>query len=106
MNAFTANPMHPRFSLDLGSRRTAYAEGILTPSEVVAEVYRRIRARGDDHVWIALRPESDVLTEAAALAARRAAGEEFPLFGMSFAVRDNLDLAGLPTTACAPPAPS
>ncbi len=94
--------MHSRFSLDLGSLRTAYAEGISTPSEVVAEVYRRIRARGDDHVWITLRPEAEAIAEAEALAARRAAGEGLPLYGAPFAVKDNLDVAGLPTTAACP----
>jgi allophanate hydrolase len=94
--------MHLRFSLDLESLRAAYAEGILTPSEVVAEVYGRIQARGDDHVWITLRPEADALAEAAALAARCAAGEALPLYGVPFAVKDNLDVAGLPTTAACP----
>ena len=37
--------------------------------------------------------------EAAALAGRRDAGASLPLFGVPFAVKDNLDVAGLPTTA-------
>jgi allophanate hydrolase len=88
-------------SLDLASLASAYAAG-LSPVEVVREVYRRIAARGADPVWITLRPEAEVLAEAAALAGRRAAGASLPLFGVPFAVKDNLDVAGLPTTAACP----
>lgn len=94
--------MHQPFSFDLESLRAAYTMGTLTPAAVVAEAYRRIRGRGDDHVWIHLRPESEVRAEAEVLAARRAAGEVFPLFGVPFAVKDNLDVAGLTTTAACP----
>ncbi len=88
-------------SLDLASLASAYSSG-LSPLEVVREVYRRIAARGADHVWITLRPEAEVLAEASALADRRAAGDSLPLFGVPFAVKDNLDAAGLPTTAACP----
>ncbi len=88
-------------SLDLASLAAAYAAGA-TPVQIVREVYARIRARGEDHVWITLRPEEDVLAEAAALAARRSGGEALPLYGVPFAVKDNLDVAGLPTTAACP----
>lgn len=88
-------------SFDLSSLASAYAEGV-APVEVVREVYRRIAARGADHVWINLRPECEVLAEASALAERRAAGAALPLYGVPFAVKDNLDVAGLPTTAACP----
>jgi allophanate hydrolase len=88
-------------SLDLASLASAYAAG-LSPVEVVREVYRRIAKRGSDHVWISLRPETEVVAEAAGLHARRAACESLPLFGVPFAVKDNLDVAGLPTTAACP----
>ncbi len=88
-------------SLDLDSLAVAYAAGA-TPVQIVREVYARIRARGEDHVWITLRPEDDVLAEAAALAARRSGGDRLPLYGVPFAAKDNLDVAGLPTTAACP----
>jgi allophanate hydrolase len=88
-------------SLDLSSLAAAYAAGA-SPVQIVREVYARIRARGQDHVWITLRAEEDVLAEAAALGARRSGGESLPLFGAPFAVKDNLDVAGLPTTAACP----
>ncbi|RSV40289.1 allophanate hydrolase [Sphingomonas sp. ABOLE] len=53
-------------------------------------------------VWIA-RFEPDALRAmAAAVDARVAAGETLPLAGVPFAVKDNIDLAGLATTAACP----
>jgi allophanate hydrolase len=93
--------MSAPLSFDLASLAAAYAAGA-TPEQIVREVYARIAARGEDHVWITLRPEAEVLAEAATLAARRAVGDTLPLFGLPFAVKDNLDVAGLPTTAACP----
>jgi len=42
--------MHRPISFDLKSLCLAYAEGTLTPFEVVTEAQRRIHQRGDDHV--------------------------------------------------------
>ncbi|WP_294331460.1 allophanate hydrolase [uncultured Sphingomonas sp.] len=53
-------------------------------------------------VWIS-RFEPDALrAAAAAVDARVAAGETLPLAGVPFAVKDNIDLAGLATTAACP----
>lgn len=90
-----------RLSLDFASLGAAYDAG-LHPEAVMAEVYRRIRARGQDHVWIHLVPEAEAAACARQLAARRAAGAKLPLYGLPFAVKDNIDVAGLPTTAACP----
>jgi allophanate hydrolase len=85
--------------MDIAGLGTAYAQGETTPEAVIDEVYRRIAALGERPVWIALVPKEQAL---AALAARRAAGGVQPLFGVPFAVKDNIDVAGLPTTAACP----
>jgi allophanate hydrolase len=53
-------------------------------------------------VWIAFRCEEDLLAEAARIDADLAAGKDLPLAGLVFAAKDNIDVAGLPTTAAAP----
>jgi Asp-tRNA(Asn)/Glu-tRNA(Gln) amidotransferase A subunit family amidase len=86
--------------LDLTGLTALYAAGATTPSEVVPIVYRRIPEHASNPIWITLRPEKDVLGEAMALEAR--GPDRGPLYGLLFAVKDNLDCAGLPTTAACP----
>jgi len=88
-------------SLDIASLRRAYRERHLSPSEVVAAVYARIGLAGDDKVWIAQVPRERAAARAAALAGDEAA-RRLPLYGIPFAVKDNIDVAGMPTTAACP----
>ncbi|MER7673469.1 allophanate hydrolase [Kitasatospora sp. NPDC096128] len=71
-------------------------------AERVTDAYRRIAEADRPEVWITLRPETDVLPEARELDRRIAAGAELPLAGTVVAVKDNIDVAGLPTTAGCP----
>ncbi|MEO3813095.1 allophanate hydrolase [Sphaerisporangium sp. B11E5] len=87
-------------ALDLATLAHRYRTGTADPVDVAEEVLRRVAARGDDHVWITLRPSGDVLADAAVLAAER--DGRGPLHGIPFAVKDNVDVAGMPTTAACP----
>jgi allophanate hydrolase len=69
-------------------------------SRTVSETYARIRAHNDPAIFINLRAEAEVLAEANALQA--GAADQFPLLGALVAVKDNIDVAGLPTTAACP----
>jgi allophanate hydrolase len=60
----------------------------------------RDHAHADPALWIARRPDAEILAEAAALEAEGPRGRKF--WGVPFAVKDNLDVAGLPTTAACP----
>ncbi|HWS57462.1 MAG TPA: allophanate hydrolase [Actinotalea sp.] len=86
-------------SLQAAALRRAYLAGRSTPDAVVTEVHDRIAARGDDAVWIHLVDPAQARAAARALAARYAGRELPPLYGLPFAVKDNIDVAGLPTTA-------
>jgi len=68
-----------------------------TPAETIRETYAAIRAWNDPALFITLRDEADAIADASALA-----DPSLPLFGIPFAVKDNIDVAGLPTTAACP----
>ncbi|NKQ58717.1 allophanate hydrolase [Amycolatopsis sp. K13G38] len=68
---------------------------VLIAYDRLAEVHR-------PDIWITLRSYEDVLVDAKAVDDRVRAGESLPLAGMLVAVKDNVDVAGLPTTAGCP----
>jgi allophanate hydrolase len=87
-------------SLDFTTLRGAYAAGTLTPTALVDEIWRRIEAHGDDAVWIRRLSREEMQAHARRVEARGPAGQ--PLYGVPFALKDNIDLAGVPTTAGCP----
>src|SRR4051794_6013112 len=86
--------------LDFDSLRALYKHGATTPSEVVAEVYDRIAANSDP-IWISTVPREKALARARKLEQTPLAAAR-PLYGLPFAIKDNIDLACLPTTAGCP----
>jgi len=78
----------------------AHRAGSISPAQTVARSFARIRERNDPAIFISLRDEKEALDEAERLAAKDAA--QLPLFGIPVGVKDNIDVAGLPTTAACP----
>ena len=72
----------------------------MTPAATVARSFARIRAHNDPAVFISLREESEVVAEAEALAATR--NIALPLYGVPVAIKDNIDVKGMATTAACP----
>ncbi|MBS3694788.1 allophanate hydrolase [Rhodococcus qingshengii] len=78
------------------------AAEVFTPTARVEQAFQRIEEVDRPEVWITLRRKEDVLADAASVEARIATGEHLPLAGRLVAVKDNVDVAGLPTTAACP----
>ena len=85
-------------SLDLASLSRAFDDG-LTPEQLVGLVFDRIAACGDPGIFITLAERESVLAVARNLGERDHAK---PLWGVPVAIKDNIDVAGLPTTAACP----
>jgi allophanate hydrolase len=87
-------------ALDMASLTRLYRDGELTPSALIAGLIERIAARGDDNVWILRISDAGLMARAAEL--EKAGPEGLPLYGIPFAIKDNMDVAGLTTTAGCP----
>ncbi|MCZ8314206.1 allophanate hydrolase [Phreatobacter sp.] len=83
----------------VASLHDAYRRGT-SVAAVMGSVYARIAAVDDPGIFIHLRPEADVVAEASRLPAFDPV--RYPLWGIPVAVKDNIDVAGLPTTAACP----
>ena len=92
--------MNPSRSLDIRSLTDAYRSGQLDPVDLVRELLARREAQADFGIWITPTPADQLLARAEALRSQDPAS--LPLYGIPFAIKDNIDLAGLPTTAACP----
>jgi len=100
-------PQSPSPSATIATTLAAYRDGSSTPGKVVASLLAQIDGAGRDEVWISRVPAKQLKQQAAALDLMwqikgEAVLESMPLFGISFAVKDNIDVAGMPTTAACP----
>lgn len=87
-------------SLDLPSLQAAYATGALTPRDMIELLLERTSGEDAHHVWIYRLSEETLFANADALTMGDA--KTMPLYGIPFAIKDNIDLAGVPTTAGCP----
>ncbi|SFI67760.1 allophanate hydrolase [Nitrosomonas sp. Nm34] len=84
---------------DIASLLQRYARGELSPTQLVERIHVEIQ-HDPDHVWITPLALESLKYYASQVEAKGMA--ELPLYGIPFAIKDNIDLAGVPTTAACP----
>ncbi|CRI63668.1 Allophanate hydrolase [Thiocapsa sp. KS1] len=96
MSRTTQTPLN----LSIRHLRAAYREGGLTPATLVEQIRTRIAEHAADNIWIHVLSDAELAPYLASLS--EADPETLPLYGIPFAIKDNIDLAGVPTTAALP----
>jgi len=86
--------------LDFAALSRAYAEKSLTPADVISQIKERIAETGQHNAWIHVLSEAELEPYIERLSSFAPAA--LPLWGIPFAIKDNIDLAGIPTTAACP----
>ena len=91
-------------NLTAGGIAADVSSGRRTAEAVAADALARVGAYDavQPQAWIHRRSAADVLGDARRIDARVRAGELLPLAGVPFALKDNIDAAGMPTTAACP----
>jgi allophanate hydrolase len=102
----TMKPSPDPRTLQIAALRRAYAAGDVGAGDLVEDLIVRRAACDDPALWIAAVPDGALRRRARELdaiaAADRGAIARLPLFGIPFAVKDNIDVAAMPTTAACP----
>lgn len=90
----------PNLNLEISHLRRLYLESALTPTVLVQQLHARMDGDDPYHIWITRLTLEQLLAYARALEGRDPAS--LPLYGIPFAIKDNIDLAGVPTTVACP----
>ncbi|MEJ2143008.1 MAG: allophanate hydrolase [Gammaproteobacteria bacterium] len=86
--------------LSISALHDAYRSGELTPEEVVEFILQSCEQYSEHNIWITLLTRQQIDNYLKQLENQTI--ESMPLYGVPFVIKDNIDLAGIPTTAACP----
>jgi len=86
--------------MTISQLKNEYLNKTLTPRELIAAIKKKIEAHADNPIWIHLLSDEELEPYLAKLDSGDPAS--LPLYGIPFSIKDNIDLAGVPTTAACP----
>lgn len=90
--------MEKKIDLSFDALKRAYGSGT-RPTDIVSACVRLIHAEQARNAWIYVEDENRLIARCDELETRRARGDDLPLYGIPFGVKDNIDVAGMPTSA-------
>ena len=95
---FSSTPLQVLEGMSLRALKAAYEAGTLTPTQTIDWIINKLKAESSDANWTCILPAEQLYTRAKAL---ETSGDStsLPLLGVPFSVKDNIHIAGLPTTA-------
>ncbi|BAK73694.1 allophanate hydrolase [Arcobacter sp. L] len=87
-------------NLNIKDLRAKYLSGEVTVKEVISSIFEKIEQTRDSNIWIYTLTEEELSPYLKNLENKNI--EDLPLYGIPFAIKDNIDLVNIPTTAACP----
>lgn len=91
---------HTIFDLSLNALKSAYQDGKFTPRELIMQLRSQANEQSDYNAWIYLLDDIELEVYLSALESE--SPDTLPLYGVPFAVKDNIDIKDITTTAACP----